>query len=73
MQKPLQPVGNVLDGQGGQEHAQKPLENTVTRAAEHAGGVFSLDGQMIDGPVLRQAEVVLSRVSGTRTDPAPEN
>ena len=47
------------------EWARRVLEG----AAEHNGGVFSLDGQMIDGPVLRQAEVVLSRVaSGESTE-----
>lgn len=29
---------------------------------EHDGGVFALDGEMIDGPVIAQARAVLSRV-----------
>lgn len=37
-------------------------QQVVEGAAEHRGGVFSIDGQMVDGPVLRQAEVVLARV-----------
>lgn len=41
-------------------------------AEEHLGGVFSLDGQMIDGPVLRQAEATLARAVATGADPTPE-
>ncbi len=37
--------------------------NTVLAAAKDNRGVFSVDGQMIDGPVLRQAEAVLSRAA----------
>ncbi|HCS58204.1 MAG TPA: CoA ester lyase [Gordonia polyisoprenivorans] len=48
----------------------------IDGAAEFGGGVFSIDGQMIDGPVFRQAEAVLSRAaaseaSSTETSPAP--
>ncbi|ALG83850.1 HpcH/HpaI aldolase/citrate lyase family protein [Gordonia phthalatica] len=32
-------------------------------ALEHDGGVFALDGEMIDGPVIAQARAVLSRVT----------
>lgn len=35
----------------------------VLDAAEGNRGVFSIDGQMIDGPVLRQAEAVMSRAA----------
>ena len=44
----------------------------VDGSAEHGGGVFSLDGQMIDGPVLRQAEVVLARVASLEGVPVVE-
>ncbi len=37
----------------------------VDGSTEHAGGVFTLDGQMIDGPVLRQAEAVLTRAGAS--------
>ncbi|NDK88675.1 CoA ester lyase [Gordonia desulfuricans] len=37
----------------------------VDGSEEFHGGVFSIDGQMIDGPVLRQAEAVLSRAAAT--------
>ena len=54
----------------------RPSEEMITWArkvvdgsVENSGGVFSLDGQMIDGPVLRQAEIVLSRVAGPYPDP----
>lgn len=39
----------------------------IDGAAEFGGGVFSLDGTMIDGPVLRQAEAVLARAAATET------
>jgi citrate lyase subunit beta/citryl-CoA lyase len=35
----------------------------VLAAAEGSAGVFRLDGQMVDAPVLRQAEQIVSRVS----------
>lgn len=44
----------------------------VDGSAEHKGGVFSIDGQMIDGPVLRQAEVVLARAEALENVPAGE-
>ena len=66
-------VDHIRNGYRPSDEAVEWARKVLDGAAEHAGGVFSLDGQMIDGPVLRQAEVVLSRVSGTRTDPAPEN
>ncbi|MBM7367432.1 HpcH/HpaI aldolase/citrate lyase family protein [Gordonia hydrophobica] len=43
---------------------------TVLAGAEaHDGGVFAVDGQMIDGPVIAQARAVLSRVTDAPTDP----
>ena len=36
-------------------------EKVVAGSEEHLGGVFSIDGQMVDGPVLRQALAVLAR------------
>ncbi|GAB18173.1 putative citrate lyase beta subunit [Gordonia effusa NBRC 100432] len=39
----------------------------ILAAAKDAPGVFSLNGQMIDGPVLRQAESVLARINNTVT------
>ena len=56
-----------------------PSESEVTWArrviegsSEFGGGVFSIDGQMIDGPVFRQAEAVLSRAaSAESTDIQP--
>ncbi len=44
------------------EWATKVLEGAVA----YDGGVFALDGQMIDGPVLAQARAVLSRAGVTR-------
>lgn len=35
----------------------------IDGAQEFGGGVFSIDGRMIDGPVLRQAEAVLTRAA----------
>ncbi|MEP9393980.1 CoA ester lyase [Gordonia sp. VNQ95] len=37
----------------------------IDGSADFGGGVFSIDGQMIDGPVFRQAEAVLSRAATT--------
>ena len=37
----------------------------VVDAAAHDGGVFQLDGRMVDGPVVRHAERVLARVRPT--------
>jgi citrate lyase subunit beta/citryl-CoA lyase len=36
----------------------------LTAAAEHAGGVLSFRGRMIDEPLLRQARTLLARASG---------
>lgn len=38
-------------------------KSVLEKSEEFHGGVFSLDGQMIDGPVLRQAEAVLARAA----------
>lgn len=38
----------------------------VEGSAEFGGGVFSIEGQMIDGPVFRQAEAVLSRAASAQ-------
>lgn len=44
----------------------------VLTAAEDHEGVFSIDGQMIDGPVLRQAESVLARAGQEAPDVGSE-
>ncbi|GEE01028.1 citrate lyase subunit beta-like protein [Gordonia spumicola] len=44
------------------EWARRVLETAV----DYDGGVFALDGQMIDGPVLAQARAVMSRAGATR-------
>ncbi|GAB07090.1 CoA ester lyase [Gordonia amarae] len=36
-------------------------KKVVAGSEDHLGGVFSIDGQMVDGPVLRQAQAVLAR------------
>ena len=37
-------------------------KRVVAGSQEHLDGVFSMDGQMVDGPVLKQARAVLARV-----------
>ncbi len=49
------PVVNRVFGEGG------PLEwarRVLAAAAQHDGGVFTLDGQMIDGPLVAQARQI---------------
>lgn len=41
-------------------------QRVVDESTARGGGVFSLEGQMIDGPVLRQAEMVLTRVAAAK-------
>jgi citrate lyase subunit beta/citryl-CoA lyase len=65
-------VDHIRNGYRPSDEAVEWARKVLDGATEHAGGVFSLDGQMIDGPVLRQAEVVLSRVGVGRTDPTSE-
>ena len=36
-------------------------QRVVAGSQEHLGGVFSMDGQMVDGPVLKQARAVLAQ------------
>jgi citrate lyase subunit beta / citryl-CoA lyase len=48
--------------------------HAVLAAAERAAsGVFTLDGRMVDGPVLRQAEAVLRRAGGRDLHAYDEN
>ncbi|MGV9857633.1 HpcH/HpaI aldolase/citrate lyase family protein [Gordonia sp. NPDC003425] len=46
-------------------------EKILAEAGRAGGGVFSVDGQMIDGPVLRQAEAVMTRAAAAATDGHP--
>ena len=58
--------------------AYAPADTEVARArellaaAEGTGGVFTFQGQMVDGPVLRHAESVLRRAGVSRGTPRPE-
>ncbi|KAF0969716.1 MULTISPECIES: HpcH/HpaI aldolase/citrate lyase family protein [Gordonia] len=56
-------VEHIRAGYQPSEESIAWARRVIDGSAEHNGGVFSLDGQMIDGPVLRQAEVVLSRLT----------
>jgi len=56
-------AAHIRDG-----YAPSPERITWARAVmegavAHDGGVFAVDGQMIDGPVIAQAKAVLSRVT----------
>ena len=57
----------VVHIQAGYEPTEDEIvwaKKVVDGSAEHLGGVFSIDGQMVDGPVLRQAQAVLARARG---------
>ncbi|MGC4935637.1 HpcH/HpaI aldolase/citrate lyase family protein [Gordonia sp. DT30] len=41
----------------------------IEGSEEFGGGVFSIEGQMIDGPVFRQAEAVLARAAASTRPP----
>ncbi|GAA1481444.1 citrate (pro-3S)-lyase subunit beta [Gordonia sinesedis] len=60
-------VAIIRDGYRPSEDEILWAQRVRAGAEEHLGGVFSIDGQMIDGPVLRQAEAVLSRAAATTT------
>lgn len=47
------------------DEAEIVWAHQILSAARDNPGVFSLNGQMVDGPVLRQAESVLMRVNAT--------
>ncbi|NDZ97109.1 CoA ester lyase [Streptomyces sp. SID6673] len=66
-------VPYIRDGYRPSEEEVRWAQRVVEGSAEYQGGVFSIDGQMIDGPVLRQAEVVLARVVATQADAEPED
>ncbi|MCR5978484.1 CoA ester lyase [Gordonia jinghuaiqii] len=66
-------VDVIRDGYRPSDEAVAWAHKVLRSSAEHGGGVFSLDGQMIDGPVLRQAEVVLSRVADPSGDAAADS
>lgn len=57
-------VSTIRDGYRPSQDEIDWARAVVVGAAEHRGGVFSIDGTMVDGPVLRQAEVVLGRAEG---------
>lgn len=61
-------VPYVRDGYRPSDDEIDWARRVVDGSAAAGGGVFSLDGQMIDGPVLRQAEVVLTRVNASSPD-----
>ncbi|MFT4125687.1 MAG: CoA ester lyase [Gordonia sp. (in: high G+C Gram-positive bacteria)] len=46
-------------------------QQVLDGAAAHRGGVFSIDGHMVDGPVLRQAEAVLARAAAASPSATP--
>ncbi|MEE4024234.1 CoA ester lyase [Gordonia sp. PKS22-38] len=60
-------VNHIRDGYRPSDDEVDWAQRIVDGSAEHKGGVFKLDGQMIDGPVLRQAEVVLTRAIAAQT------
>ncbi|MDL9945862.1 CoA ester lyase [Gordonia sp. ABSL11-1] len=63
-------VDHIRDGYRPSDDEVDWARRVVDGSAEHNGGVFSIDGQMIDGPVLRQAEVVLARAEALENVPA---
>ncbi|WP_419223420.1 HpcH/HpaI aldolase/citrate lyase family protein [Gordonia sp. CPCC 206044] len=65
-------VDYIRDGYRPSEDEVAWARRVVDGNAEHQGSVFSIDGQMIDGPVLRQAEVVLSRAVAAQEAPVAE-
>jgi citrate lyase subunit beta / citryl-CoA lyase len=54
-------VNRVFDAGGSLEWAQRVLEV----AAQHDGGVFTVDGQMIDGPLVAQAQRIVAAAAAT--------
>lgn len=54
-------VATVRAGYAPSDEQVQWAQSVVDGAAEHHGGVFSIDGQMIDGPVLMHAEAILLR------------
>lgn len=53
----------VVRGAYAPDHDEVAWARKVLAAAEHNQGVFQLDGQMVDGPVFRQAEATLRRAA----------
>ncbi|MDL9937958.1 CoA ester lyase [Gordonia sp. ABSL1-1] len=65
-------VEHIRDGYRPSDEEVAWARRLLDAAAQAGTGVFSVDGKMIDGPVLRQAEVVLARVTPTAPAPADD-
>ena len=59
-------AGHIRDGYAPDPERVEWATRVLQGAVAYDGGVFQLDGQMIDGPVLAQARAVLSRAGVTR-------
>ncbi|MGK2320561.1 HpcH/HpaI aldolase/citrate lyase family protein [Gordonia rhizosphera] len=66
-------VPYIRDGYRPSEDEIDWARKVVEGSEAHHGSVFSLEGQMIDGPVLRQAEVVLARAVAALDVPVGDN
>ncbi|ABB06346.1 HpcH/HpaI aldolase/citrate lyase family protein [Burkholderia lata] len=56
-------VAGVNDAMGYSEDEQAWARRVIDEAAKHGGAAFSLDGRMVDLPVIRAAEAI---IAGTR-------
>lgn len=63
----------IRDGYRPSDDEVSWAQQVVDGSAEHNGAVFSIDGHMVDGPVLRQAEVVLARVAALQDVPTSDS
>ncbi|TAM00078.1 MAG: CoA ester lyase, partial [Pusillimonas sp.] len=53
-------VASVNDAFGATPAEQKWAQRVLAEVAKRGGGVFSLDGRMVDLPVIREAEAILA-------------
>ncbi|MCF8570251.1 CoA ester lyase [Gordonia sp. HY002] len=61
-------AAHIRDGYAPSPERVDWARRVLDGAAEHDGGVFALDGDMIDGPIIAQARATLARAGQRPTD-----
>ncbi|MGO3327706.1 HpcH/HpaI aldolase/citrate lyase family protein [Gordonia sp. (in: high G+C Gram-positive bacteria)] len=61
-------AAHIRDGYAPSPERVDWAHRVLDGAAEHDGGVFALDGDMIDGPIIAQARATLTRAGQPPTD-----